>query len=73
VHISSDHGVDVALELVRTSPDRELTYVALGPLTNFATMVRQNKDLVCSKIGRVVCMGGALDVPGNTSPVAECE
>ena len=35
-------------------------------------MMRSDGDLVRSKIGRIVCMGGALDVPGNTSPVAEC-
>ncbi|KAG6812001.1 hypothetical protein H0H92_004966 [Tricholoma furcatifolium] len=34
-------------------------------------MMQKDADLIRSKIGRVVCMGGALDVPGNTSPVAE--
>lgn len=33
--------------------------------------MRRDRDLVRGRIGRVVCMGGALDVPGNTSPVAE--
>ncbi|KAG5646805.1 hypothetical protein DXG03_002182 [Asterophora parasitica] len=35
--------------------------------------MQKGSDLVREKIGRVICMGGNLDVPGNTSPVAECE
>ncbi|KAI0044554.1 nucleoside hydrolase [Auriscalpium vulgare] len=61
----------VALDLLREFPAREITYIALGPLTNLAHMLRTDAQLVREKIGRVVIMGGALDVPGNTSPVAE--
>ncbi|GLB37284.1 putative inosine-uridine preferring nucleoside hydrolase [Lyophyllum shimeji] len=64
-------GVDVALELIRENPSRSITYIALGPLTNLACMMQKDGDLIRAKIGRIVCMGGALDVPGNTSPVAE--
>lgn len=64
-------GVDIALDLIRNSPSRTITYIALGPLTNLAQMLRQDGRLVRERIGRVICMGGALDVPGNTSPVAE--
>lgn len=35
-------------------------------------MMRKDSNLVSERIGRIVCMGGALDVPGNTSPMAEC-
>jgi len=49
------------------------TYIALGPLTNLAHMMRQDSKLVRERIGRIICMGGALDVSGNTSPVAECQ
>jgi inosine-uridine nucleoside N-ribohydrolase len=35
-------------------------------------MLDLDEAAVRDRIGRVVCMGGALDVPGNTSPVAEC-
>jgi inosine-uridine nucleoside N-ribohydrolase len=36
-------------------------------------MMRKDGDMIHERIGRVVIMGGALDVPGNTTPVAECE
>ena len=71
--LTEKSGVDVALDLIRERPARSITYIALGPLTNLAHMLRQDGDLVRSRVGRVVCMGGALDVPGNTTPVAECE
>ncbi|KAF5370765.1 hypothetical protein D9758_002125 [Tetrapyrgos nigripes] len=71
ITVSEEHGVDLALRLVEASKDRSITYVVLGPLTNLARMMHKNRDLVTSKLGRVVSMGGALDVPGNTNPVAE--
>jgi len=64
-------GVEVALDIIESEPSRSITYVALGPLTNLAQLLRLGGDSVRDRIGRVVCMGGALDVPGNTSPVAE--
>lgn len=35
--------------------------------------MRKESQLIRDRVGRIVCMGGALDVPGNTSPVAECK
>ncbi|KAK7472934.1 hypothetical protein VKT23_001039 [Stygiomarasmius scandens] len=69
--VSQESGVDVALNLIERSEHQSITYIALGPLTNLAKMMRKDRGLVTSKLGRVVCMGGALDVPGNTSPTAE--
>ncbi|ESK91042.1 inosine-uridine preferring nucleoside hydrolase [Moniliophthora roreri MCA 2997] len=71
LQMTDKHGVEIALDLMKVSNDLGLTYVTLGPLTNFAVMIHRDRNLVVSKVGRVVCMGGALDVPGNTSPVAE--
>ena len=34
--------------------------------------MRKDSLTITSTIGRIVSMGGALEVPGNTSPVAEC-
>lgn len=65
-------GVDVALDSLRSNPPRSITYIALGPLTNLALMMRKDSKLVTERIGRIVCMGGALDVPGNACPMAEC-
>ncbi|KII92152.1 hypothetical protein PLICRDRAFT_36945 [Plicaturopsis crispa FD-325 SS-3] len=64
-------AVDMTLEVLRARPARSVTYIALGPLTNLATALRKDAATVRDRIGRVSCMGGALDVPGNTSPVSE--
>ncbi|KAJ7072537.1 Inosine/uridine-preferring nucleoside hydrolase domain-containing protein [Mycena amicta] len=64
-------GVDVVLDLIQSRPARTITYIALGPLTDLARLMQKNPSLVRRRIGRIVCMGGALDVPGNASPVAE--
>jgi hypothetical protein len=72
LEISSRSGVDVALDFIRDMPSRSITYLVLGPFTNLALMMRQDSETIINRIGRVVSMGGALDVPGNTSPVAEC-
>jgi len=49
---------------------RGLTIIALGPLTNIALVLKRYPGLI-SRIGRLVTMGGAFRVPGNTGPVAE--
>ena len=49
---------------------RELTLVALGPLTNVALALKADAESV-GRIGRLVVMGGAVDVPGNVTPTAE--
>jgi len=48
----------------------EVTLVATGPLTNIALALRANPDCIAS-YARIITMGGAFDVPGNTGPVAE--
>jgi purine nucleosidase/pyrimidine-specific ribonucleoside hydrolase len=47
-----------------------LTIVAVGPLTNIALAIAANPS-VMQRVGRIVTMGGAIRVPGNTGPVAE--
>ncbi|KAL0581816.1 hypothetical protein V5O48_000184 [Marasmius crinis-equi] len=71
IEVARGSGLDISLSLIRSYPTLSITYVVLGPLTSFAALVRKDQALIASKVGRVVCMGGALDVPGNTSPVAE--
>jgi purine nucleosidase/pyrimidine-specific ribonucleoside hydrolase len=46
------------------------TIVAIGPLTNLALALKSDAKTM-HKVGRIVTMGGALRVPGNTGPVAE--
>jgi inosine-uridine nucleoside N-ribohydrolase len=47
-----------------------VTLVATGPLTNVAQALRADPAAV-ALYGRIVVMGGAFLVPGNTGPVAE--
>jgi inosine-uridine nucleoside N-ribohydrolase len=49
---------------------RKLTIVAIGPLTNLARAWQKDRTAL-RKVGRIVSMGGAFRVPGNTGPVAE--
>lgn len=49
---------------------RALTLIALGPLTNVALAVAADAATMRG-IGRVVAMGGAVDVPGNVTADAE--
>ncbi|VDB95348.1 unnamed protein product [Peniophora sp. CBMAI 1063] len=71
LQITRKPAYEVALDLLRDHDYREITYIVLGPMTNLALMMRADAELVQKRIGRVVVMGGALDVPGNATPVAE--
>ena len=72
LELSDRPGHQVAFDLLCNNPPRSITYIVLGPLTNFARMLRIDGTLVRERIGRVVIMGGALDVPGNVTASAEC-
>ena len=65
-------GDEVAFSILNDLPPRSVSYITLGPMTTLARLVRLHRDVFNTRIGRVLSMGGALDVPGNTSPVAEC-
>jgi len=42
-------------------------------MTNLARVMQKDGEMVRQRIGRIICMGGALDVPGNITPTAECK
>jgi purine nucleosidase len=66
----SEHAVQVIIELARRYSG-ELTIIAIGPLTNVAAALILDPSLA-QRVGRLVFMGGAVNVPGNTPPgVAE--
>jgi purine nucleosidase len=67
--ISARHAVDVIVEAARLRP-REITLVAVGPLTNVALAVRREPTLP-TLLRRLVIMGGAYRSPGNTAPTTE--
>ena len=65
-----EHAVQVINELGRRYSG-ELTIVAIGPLTNVAAALILDPSLA-QRVGRLVFMGGAVNVPGNMPPgVAE--
>lgn len=62
-------ALDATLDLL-ASAGPEITWVALGPLTNVAHAVQAEPDL-CRRVGRLVVMGGTGDGVGNVTPAAE--
>jgi pyrimidine-specific ribonucleoside hydrolase len=68
-HVASADAAGVIVETARRR-GRQLTIVALGPLTNVALAVELDAAAIRT-VGRVVAMGGAVDVPGNVTAEAE--
>ncbi|BDC49603.1 purine nucleosidase [Bryobacterales bacterium F-183] len=60
-------AVDFLIETLEKQP---MTVLAIGPLTNIAQAL-QKKPSIASKIKRLVIMGGAVRVPGNSNKTAE--
>lgn len=56
-------------EIVNKNPN-QVSIVLIGAETNFAKCLIQNPDLA-NKVKELVIMGGAINVPGNKSRVAE--
>lgn len=48
----------VVLDILREQAARSVTYVALGPLTTLANVIKCDAFNFRELIGRVVCMGG---------------
>ncbi len=67
--LSARHAADLIIEEARADPG-QLTLVTLGPLTNLAVAVLREPRLP-ALLRRLVLMGGAYGVPGNTTPVSE--
>lgn len=57
------------VETIMSNPG-EITLVPLGPLTNVA-LAASIEPRIAENVREVVLMGGAANVPGNVSPVAE--
>jgi inosine-uridine nucleoside N-ribohydrolase len=66
---ASPSAAETLVALARAHAER-LTLIALGPLTNLAVALRLDAEAM-RRIGRVVVMGGAVDVRGNTATDAE--
>ena len=66
---STEHAVDFIVRAVKAHPN-QVTLFALGPTTNIALAIRKNPEIV-PLVKRIIYMGGAIDVPGNSTPSAE--
>jgi inosine-uridine nucleoside N-ribohydrolase len=66
---SAEHAVDFIVRAVKAHPG-QVTVFVLGPATNLALAIRKHPEIV-PLVKRVYYMGGAVDVPGNTTPAAE--
>lgn len=65
---AAGHAVDYLIETIGAAP-REITLIAIGPLTNIALAVRREPRLV-GWVRDFVIMGGSAG-RGNTTPAAE--
>jgi len=67
--LSERFAPDLIAEEARRRPG-ELTLLCIGPLTNLAVALEREPALP-QLLRRLVIMGGAFRVPGNTTPVSE--
>lgn len=67
--VQKQHAVDFIIESVKKYP-HEITILAIGPVTNLALAIRKSPE-IGPLIKQIIYMGGAIDVPGNTTPTAE--
>ncbi len=63
------HAVEVLMREIRHNPE-DLTIVGIGPMTNLAVVARID-PVSFARVGTIVQMGGAVDLPGNVAPYAE--
>lgn len=63
-------GARTLIADVIASAPGEITLICLGPLTNLA-MAILSSPIEMAKVKEVIVMGGAIQVPGNVTPVSE--
>lgn len=65
----NESGVDFMIRMANQYK-KDLTIVAVGPLTNVAKAMQKDPSFA-EKVGKIVVMGGAVLVPGNVTQLAE--
>jgi inosine-uridine nucleoside N-ribohydrolase len=68
--ISERDGPDEILHQLRIQPANTITLIGIGPLTNFALAIERDAKTF-ARARRIICLGGALLVPGNAMPTSE--
>jgi purine nucleosidase len=64
------HAVDFIIETLLTRDKVTVTLIPTGPLTNIATAIERNPEIL-EGIEEIVIMGGAMREGGNRTPSAE--
>lgn len=67
--VRPESATQFIIDSIKQHP-HEVTILAVGPLTNLALAIRSAPEIV-PLIKRIVYMGGAIEIPGNTTPAAE--
>ena len=70
MQLQAQHGVDYIIETLRSEPEKTVTLVPIGPLTNIAAAFERAPEIV-SRVEEIVLMGGAYFEVGNITPAAE--
>ncbi|KAI9722215.1 MAG: hypothetical protein M1812_001687 [Candelaria pacifica] len=58
------------LRILETSPPNTVSIIAIGPLTNLALAATKSPSIFL-RAKQIIVMGGAIQYPGNMTPVAE--
>jgi len=70
LQLRPQHAVDYLVDTLMVADPASITLVPTGPLTNIATAIKQQPEIL-SSIEEIVLMGGAMREGGNTTPSAE--
>jgi inosine-uridine nucleoside N-ribohydrolase len=68
--VAEGHAVDFIVETCLAAANKSITLCPIGPMTNIATAIVKEPDIL-SKLREIAFMGGAALVPGYVTPVAE--
>ena len=68
--LQDKHAVDFIIETLLAKNTVPVTLIPTGPLTNIATAIERNPDIL-PHIEEIVIMGGAMREGGNRTPSAE--
>lgn len=70
IPLQPQHGVDWTVETLIKARENSVTICCFAPLTNLATAIIKNPDIL-PKIKEIILMGGGFFEGGNITPTAE--